>query len=76
MSISATAVAFLVIIGCNGSPETYTGQDCPAEINAESWVSVNGSDPKEECEALIHGKLFDPTYYMTGYDYYAVRCER
>lgn len=69
----ATATAFLVIMACNGDERDMA---CPEEIRPETWVSVKGSDPKEECERFIHSKTFEPTDYITGYDFYAVRCER
>lgn len=73
---SKAAMAFLVIMGCNGDPAHYDGTQCEAENRPESWVSVKGSDPKEECERFIHDPDFDPKDYMPGYDYYGVRCER
>lgn len=69
------STAFLVIMGCNGDP---MAEDCPEEIRPESWVSTQTHqvDAKEECEAFIHSPEFDPKQYITGYDFYAVRCER
>lgn len=75
LAATAGKIAFLVIMGCSGSPDQYDGTQCDAEDRPESWTNSSYMLAKEECEAFIHAESFDPSDYMPNQDFYAVRCE-
>jgi hypothetical protein len=65
--------AFLMVMVCSGD---IRDQNCGDQFYPESWYSVNGSNPKEECEKFLREE-FDPKNYVTlaEDEYAAVRCE-